>query len=312
MKRTKSNLLGVLALALAGMGGSFLAAAPAQAAVSCPIYPSPVQTTWPKNGHIYNCMPTPRNSAETALQAQILNTAAIGGNLNTNAKTKLNAKNVDIIVAYTAVDAFAKAGITPGVGGEKPIGAGESGRSWVFTNTNATLVNPTTAVFVYTQTQWNAIPGTPKIPTSYVGSQLTGTVHHELGHQLDRIWAQYLGYTPTATAVITGTAASHFGVAVNVDGAQLTPADITTIQNNYPRLLIDPPPASPVLNFNEIFAEQVAINAGGGANSAEDTFINAKFRCSTWLVTQMYTNGGTPPASPPNPTGTICNHITSW
>lgn len=303
-----STLLG---LGIFAATAAFIAT-PASAAVNCPKYPIPLQTSYPLNGHIYNCMPTPRNSAETQLQAQILNSVNAGVSKFFNKRTNdLNARNIDIVVAYTGADAFAKESFTP-VPPEKQIGDNESGRSFVFPNQTAVLTNPTSNIFVFTKNQWNAIPGNPKIPTSYSGAQVTGTTAHELGHQMDRIWAQKLGYSPAASAVVTGTVASHFGAAVNIDGAQLTQTDIDTISNNYPRLLVDPPPAAPVLNFNELFAEMIAIQAGGGVRQPEDDFIKAKFRCSLWVVTSMWNNDANNNTPPANPTSGLCNGRTTW
>lgn len=303
MKRTISKMLGIAALAIAGVAGSFTIATPAQAAVSCPVWPSPVQSSYPLNGHIYNCMPTPRNSAETTFQADVLNRINSGiANYKTD-RTKLNTRNIDIVVTYDPVTAFARVGVTPGVGQENPIAPDESGRSFVFPNRSTTIQNPTTMVFVYTQMQYTALGTT--IPSGFTAAQSTqlgGTVVHELGHQFDRIWSQQLGYAPTATSTITlNSNNANFNSAINLDGVRLTATDINDLRTKYPGLLVKPipnPPTNPTININEIFAEAVAMNRGGGANSAEDTFLRAKFTCAVWYVTQMVNSGGTPPVRP--------------
>ncbi|GEM_PF-3471099 len=309
MKRTFKNLLAIAGLAIVGFG-SFVAATPANAALSCPKYPIPLQTTYPLNGHIYNCMPTPRNSAETQLQAQILNgvNAAVAAfqNKRTN---DLNPRNIDIQVSYTAADSYAaNQGL---ILGEPPSQAGETGRSWVLPNHNPPIItNPTTTIFVFTVSQWNAVPGNPKIPTSYNSTQLAGTVHHELGHQFDRIWAQKQGYAPSASAIVTNnTTNMKYISALTIDAGILSPTDFNHMKTTWPWML------DAAFNYkpNEFFAEQIAINANGGATPALTMFINDKFRCSTWYVTQMYNAvNNAAPVSPPNPTGTICNHVTTW
>lgn len=302
--KTFKKLLAAASLVLIGLGASAISS-PASAAVNCPKWPSPLGTNYALNGHIYNCMPTPRNGSESALQQQILNRVnAAVADFTGDMKTKFNAKNVDIVVSYNAVDGYAKANVTPGSGGEPASSANESGRSWVLGNKNATIVNPTSMIFVYTQTQWSALGGA--IPTSYNSTQVGGTLHHELGHQIDRVWAQYNGWAPAATAIVVNNSTNaNYGKAVNIDGQQLTAADITTIQNNYPRLLQN----STTLNINELFAEEVASVNGGGANASEDSFISTKFRCSQWFVTTMKNTNGVPPAAP-NPG--LCNNKTVW
>lgn len=309
MKRTFKNLLAVASLAIVGIG-SFIAATPANAAVSCPKYPIPLQTTYPLNGHIYNCMPTPRNSAETTLQASILNNVNVAvAAFQAKRANDLNPRNIDIQVSYTAADSYAaNQGL---IVGEPPSQPGETGRSWVLPNHNPPIItNPTTTIFVFTVQQWNAVPGSPKIPTTFNSTQLTGTVHHELGHQFDRIWAQKQAYAPTASATVTNnTTNTKYISALTIDAGLLVQADIDQIKNNWPWML----DAAGALRRNEFFAEQVAINANGGATPALDIFINAKFRCSTWYVTQMFTAvNNAAPVNPPSSSGTICNHVTTW
>jgi hypothetical protein len=136
------------------------------ASVNCPKWPASLGKNYALNGHIFNCMPAPRNNAEKNLQKGILDyvNAAVAS-YHFDMKNKLNAKNVDIVVAYNMTFGMRKVAVIPGSGGERPIGVNESGRSWVFPNTNKIITNPTTVVVPYTLAQWNKLRGA--IPISF-------------------------------------------------------------------------------------------------------------------------------------------------
>ncbi len=229
------------------LGAGLIAAAalslsvPAEAAVNCPKWPNPTQTgsTYPLNGRIYNCMPTPRNGSEAQLQSEILNAvnSAIAG-YNNKRTQDLEPRNIDIQVSYTAADSYAKNGVLS-VPGEPPSGSTETGRSWTLPNRNPPVIaNPTTSVWVYTVAQWNAVPGSPKIPTNFNSTQLGGTVRHELGHQFDRIWAQKQGYAPAASSTVdSNTTNTKWVSAFTIDANLLTTAEVAQIQTNWPWMM---------------------------------------------------------------------------
>lgn len=74
MKTKLKSMLSIAALAIAGFAGS-LVATPAQANVNCPLWPTPTVpgSAYALNGHIYDCMPVPRNSAESQFQIDVRN-----------------------------------------------------------------------------------------------------------------------------------------------------------------------------------------------------------------------------------------------
>lgn len=316
--KLKSKLLSLASMALLALGfASF--STPASATVqTCTKWPATPGTSYPLNGYLYQCFPAFRNVNEQTLQSQMMNAANAGvARLSSSERNDLQSHNVQIRVFYNGTDAFDTLAIPAGTGSEPALKPTESGRSWIAPIYGLTV--PTTTLFVFTQTQWTALNGA--IPTTYNATQLGGTAHHELGHQMDRIWAQRLGYANfgTAPAVITLNATNkNYGKAVNVDGARLSAQDVTTLQTLYPKFLT----STGGLNFNEIFAEQFAMNTGGGSNGptgADDTFLRSRFPCSLWYVTQTHsgttatnTSPPTPPAAPGNNICLMPNSTTSY
>jgi hypothetical protein len=124
--------------------------------------------------------------------------------------------------------------------------------------------------------------------------QLTGkSNNHEIGHHMDRQWAVSKGLTPTATATIVGQDARWL-TGIGYDLANLSAAEINTMQTTYPRLLN----SSGQVLTNEVFAELFAFKSGGGVVPAEATFLHSAFPCATWIMDQLYLKNGNPPATP--------------
>jgi hypothetical protein len=229
--------------------------------------------------------------------------------------TKLKNANVQIKVFYNGTDATQ----TLGENSSFPPKPTETGRSWVIPNANtANLSIATSSVWMFTLNQFNALNGA--IPTTFNSVQSGGTAHHELGHQMDRIWATQNALAPTASALVTGNTTPGFGQAfisaLNFDGARLTSTDIQTLTNQFPSYL-DLTQNPPLLRRNEFIAELFAVNVGGGATGQTgplDTFIarSGKFPCAAWVVAQMHTNNGTMPAVPDTRTPGSCYGKTSW
>lgn len=285
----------------------------ALAAVPCPKWPATPTSTYPKNGHLYNCMPTPRNAAENTLQQTILNKVnAAVADYAANA-ADLNIRNVDIQVSYTAADSYAKNGAL-GTQNEPPSSATETGRSWVLPNKNPPiLTNPTTSVWVFTVAQWNAISGNPKIPTTFNQDQLSGTVRHELGHQFDRIWAQKqkngAGWNPTGTALVHNNQENNVWTqAFTRDVGKLQAPQITELEQNFPWMLNNPGTPQHSLKPNEFIAEEIIVQQG--ATPALTTWIRTNLPCSQWVITQM-ANSSTK-AVPTPPEKDKCKPLTKW
>lgn len=319
MKRTFKSILAAAGLAFIGLG-SLLTATPANATVqTCTRYVPPQGFPNPgypvSNGHLYFCFPNPRSVPETQMQLLARNTVVSAlSNWTTAVRNQLSAKNIDFYVFYTGFDALQTLGFASP---EPPIKPTETGRSWVLPLQTLQLPNPTTAIFLFNVDQFNALNG--RIPTSgdLVQAQLSGTTRHESSHQMDRVWAQILNYAPTASAtIVKNTTNTNYGTAVNWDGARLTPQDISDLKTKYPRLLIDPTVATPVLNNNEIFAESIAAFIGGGARVDEDNFIKAKFPCAFAYARDLYSSNTVPaPVGIPKPAtvpSTACYGNTQW
>lgn len=278
-------------------------------AVPCVVYPNPTQANYPLNGHLFNCMGLPRNSSEASYQTAIMNSAnaAVAG-YGTD-RTKLNAKNVDVYIFYNGVDAL----ITKRIDRTgNSLTYEETGRSFVEAPVgNTTLPNASSLVYVYTQTEWAAQAGF--IPAYYNTGAYAGTVTHELGHQMDRIWSAALGYAPAATSLISlnTTNQAYYLKALAWDWAAISAANKNTLKQTYFYLFQDP--ANPVtLNNSEVFAEETAINNGiGRGGSTGKTFINSTLRCSRWVVTYMKNNNGTFPPTP-DPVGGECYGNLAW
>lgn len=296
MKRTLKTIIALSAFTVLGL----FSATSANAAVACPTWPLPLNTsaTYPQNGRLYNCMPTPRNAAENTFQQDVLATlnSAVAGDLNNNTKLKLSAKLVDIVVAYDRGTVETKSGLPVTPSGMKPT---ETGRSFVLRNQNATLQNPTTIVWVFTPVEW--VPGT--IPSNLANLQedrLRLTIHHELGHQMDRVWAQTPNnYGPANATIVENSNNNHFVQALQWDIDNLSPADRSTM-NNDPNLRYFVYSTSPFTTKNaEMYAQEFAITVGNFPVPPIDQWIFDHFKCSRqFLIAQSIANG-VPPATPP-------------
>lgn len=269
--------------------------------VQCVVYPSPLGTSYPKTGHMYNCMGTPRNGPETTLQNNIM--ASLNGVITTykGDLAKLSAKNVDFYVFYDPIDAY----ITKGLGGSPS--ATEIALSYLDPPVgNSSLPNASSILYVYNQTEWAALY--PTIPSSINSTRFSGSASHELGHQMDRIWAQGLGYAPVDTARISSntTNQAYYLSALAWDYAAMSPTDQATLWTTYPYLMID----STHIDDYQMFGEQKANSPGVGlGGTTGKSFLAAKLTCSTWLVNQLSSNNGAFPAAP---LAAQCHNHTSW
>jgi hypothetical protein len=272
-------------------------------AVPCVVWPANPGPDYPLNGHMFNCMGLPRTSAELQFQSSIMNSAnaAIAGYQNDRAK--LNTKNVDVYIFYNGADALISKRLD--VTGNS-MTDGETGRSYVEAPVgNPKLPHASSLIYVYSVEEWKAQYG--KIPAVY-NAIYPGTVGHELGHQMDRIWANALAYAPTSTALISlnTTNQNYFMKALVWDWAAMSAADKATLWSSYPYLMTN----STTIKNSEMFAEQTAMNNGvGRGGSSGKVFIGSALRCSMWVVTQMKNNNG---VFPPAPTSGQCSGHSTW
>ncbi len=310
MKRTISKMLGIAALAIAGIAGSLIAATPAQANVACVLWPLPTNpnANYALNGHIYDCMPAPRNINESTFQTDVRNrvNSAIA-DMTQDEKNKLNGKLVDIVIAYDRTTAESKAGLPVTPSTTAPT---ETGRTYVFQNAAPNIQHPTTLLWVFAPSQWN--PNViPSNLTSAQGNQITGTVHHEYGHHMDRVWAQTPnGFSPSTARMTANTTNSNYQKALDWDVANMNQTDRNTMISN-PSLSPYVKSTSPfAIKENEMYAEQFAITVGGNIPTL-DNWILTHFTCSRqFVITQAgAVNNGLPPAKP---TASKCYGHTTW
>src|ERR1700730_14634123 len=180
-------------------------------------------------------------------------------------QTDLSNKKVTYYVFTLGQDALDTLQI---VGGSGP-GANETGRSWVIPGQaqNPGLTKPVVSIWIYTPTQWNN--GNPIAVSHYPARQNSGTVHHETGHQMDRIWAQMAGLAPAATSLLSQNDILYTH-AQAYDIAHLSANERNWINANDKRLL----------QASELFPVEFAIVAGGGTQQMEDTFVQPRFSCT--------------------------------
>jgi len=304
MKRTLKTIIALSAFTVLG-----LFSASANAAVNCPTWPLPLNptATYPQNGHLYNCMPAPQNSAENTFQLDVLAriNGATAGDFGSNKLTKLTAKSVDIVVTYDRSTAETKAGLSITAPGTKPT---EAGRTFIYPNLNPTLVNPTTLIWVYFPNE--SVPASPSNLTSGRGNQLSETIKHELGHQMDRVWAQTPNnYSPAATATtVNNSNNTHFIQALQWDIDNMSAADRNTMATNLD-LNYFVYGTSPFTTKNlEMYAQEFAYTVKNGLARPIDTWINVHFKCSRQFVIAQNNANGLAPATPP----AFCYNHTTW
>lgn len=307
MKRKLKTIIALSAFTVLGL----FSATSANANVACPTWPLPVNptATYPQNGHLYNCMPTPRNQAEQTFQLDVLATLnrAVAGDFGNDKKVKLSAKLVDIVISYDRGTSETKSGLPVTPSGTAPT---ETGRSFVLPNQNSTLQHPTSILWVFTPAEW--VPGT--IPSSLALLQedrLSQTVKHELGHQIDRVWAQTPNnYPPTSTAtIVNNTNNKHFIQALQWDIDNLSQADRTTMATdpNLRYYVFSTTPTFTTKNA-EMYAEEFAITVKNFPVPAIDQWIFDHFKCSRQFLIAQSNANGVPPATPP----AFCYNHTTW
>lgn len=306
--KLKSKFLGLAAIAAMTIGfASF--STPASATVqTCTQWPATPLTSYPRDGHLFKCFPAPRNSNEQTLQSQMMNSVSSAvARLTLDEQTKLKNANVQIRVFYNGTDATQTLGESPSL----PPHLNESGRSWVLPGNNtANLPIATTSVWIFTLTEFNALNGA--IPTTFTASQSGGTTNHELGHQLDRVWAVQNNLAVAATALMSFNATSSPRAAQAVAEAVLwdysqpgfdwTTAKTTqfyTVDSN----------GHNAIKQNEVFAEFIAAFNGGGVLPAEDLFLGSNFKCTTNVMAYLQNHNGAM-LSAPDPQ--ICYNHTAW
>jgi hypothetical protein len=267
----------------------------------CVVYPSPLGTTYPKTGHLYNCMGTPRNGTEQTYQTNIMSSLSSTITTFKGDLAKLSAKNVDFYVFYDPLDAY----IVKGIAANPP--SSQIALSYVDPPAgNPNLPNASSILYVYTQAEWQTIyPAVPNAPKSI---PFTGSADHELGHQMDRIWAQGLSYAPAATALISlnSTNQAYYLSALAWDYAAMSSADKATLWSTYPYLMVN----STTINNYEMFAEQKANSPGvGRGGTTGKSFLGLKLPCAQWVVNQLSSNNGAFPAAP---SSGQCHSHTTW
>jgi hypothetical protein len=220
------------------------------------------------------------------MQTQIMNNViAKTGSYGAANRTVMSNNHVDIRVFYNGTDALNTLQIQHAQGPQPT----ETGRSWATTAGQPHLTNPTTTIWIYTLNQWNALNGAT--PTSYDINQEDGTVHHELGHQVDQDWAQ--ARTPPLTSSITNTPDPLWNAAIGYDAANISVADRNYAASQWPQLFV---PGTTNWAPSEDFAEEVATEVGGGVIAAEDQWIQQHMTCSYWYAQTVEQNGGAEPA----------------
>lgn len=270
--------------------------------IPCRAYPTVPGPNYALNGHLFNCLGYPRSAAELQYQNELMNGAnAAIADFTTDQKTKFNTKNIDVYVYYNGADALLGKRID--VTGAT-VTTVQMGKSFVEAPVgNPTLPRPSSIVWAYNKTDWETKYATiPKSPSS---SAYSGTVHHELGHQIDRIWAKDLAYAPTTTSLISlnNTNEAYYLKAVAWDWVNMSAADKATLWSSYPYVMTN---ASTIDNYQLFAAQTGGIGLGGIAGY---NFISTKLKCSQWVVTQMKNTNGSFPAAP---TAGQCYNNTTW
>jgi hypothetical protein len=222
-------------------------------------------------------------------------------------KAKLKSRNIEIKVFYNGLDALQTLK-EPSTLPPRPT---ETGRTWVLPGNNtANLLIATTSIWIFSIDQFNDLNGT--IPTSFNVRQISGTTVHELGHQMDRIWAQYNKLSPGDTAIMSynstknPASAQAYAKALTWDSQQRS-FDWNLAKRT--RFYASMPNGANGLKTNELFAEQFAIVNGGGAVAAEDAFITQNFKCAASVIVYYHAHAG---ALRPTPDPNICYHHTIW
>ena len=329
MKPTIKNLLAVASLAFIGLT-SMMMAPPAMATVrTCKLYVPP--PGFPNNGYpantnnLYFCFPTAvAGTPEDQLQLLARNTVASAlSGYTTAIRANMQSRNINYYIFYNGRDAFdtLAVNIAPP---EVDIKDNESGRSWIFPNNTTNKTTPVVSAFIWTNTQYANLhlntrtPTTGDLPTAQQ-NQLSGTVRHESGHHLSRVWAQQLSVLPLASSTIDQNYV-NWGKALNMDGSRLSAQAVSDLETKYSRFAqIDPITHKATgLKGNEIFAELIAMYTGGGAVPAEAPFLTTNFPCARWYTQQGFfaSNGLTPnigtPKPPTAPAPGACYGNTNW
>jgi hypothetical protein len=283
---------GYIAAALSLLWMSLAIPAPARAAVQqCkPVNLPGGNSSYPGiDGHLFNCMPEPRNQLEKDMQIVVVHDViASVGKYGPKNEDILGKGAVDIMVFYNGQDAFDTLGIETGAR-EPSIKPNESGRSWATVLGQPSLKTPTTTVWIWTQTQWTALKG--KIPSmaDVDANQLMGTTKHELGHQFDVQWAKVSD--PSWTSITMND--SIWRKALSCDAKIVTNATRESAMRKWPRLFTG------VGDYaqNEIFAELCATEVSGGVDPIEDLWLKMNLSCAYYYVQTLEQSNGAGPAT---------------
>lgn len=277
MKRTISKMLGIAALAIAGIAGSFIAATPAQAA-EADIYKHGVRCwvqelgTYPFDGHIYYCGAFVDPDRQT-----ILNAAASLMSSFPSVKSNLAGKNVEMYIFANVVDAqsyFWNGSSDPNVIPSTAIKQG-------FYNAEIGTRGITYGDIKVSMVFEKKATGSPFEYDPQSTGQIIKAMFHEYGHALDRASAGVYDSAP-------GTA---FGNFTERDQRYLTNTAVSptaaSLRSSH-AYFINPPVA---MKWRDLFAQEFAIKAAvvtgvGTPDLADTAAINPYFSC-----TQAYMRG---------------------
>lgn len=173
MKRTLSNLLGISALAIAGIVGSFIAATPAQAQANPPWTPFSQNgvncsiltghTKWPGNGNLFYCGPVNRLNDGLAIANKL--------ELEPTATNSVLANKPVVLFVFANWATYAQFSGVPLPSGINPA------QTLGYSNFGPTVTGYPVSVVVQNLT---TSTGSRDVTVA-----LLGTMQHEVGHQLD-------------------------------------------------------------------------------------------------------------------------------
>ena len=293
MKR--ATILGLAAAFIASL--SIFSTAPAQAAVrTCTLYNNPNDPGWPtQTNNLYTCFPSPHNQAEASLQTDMkLKAAGSPSNLDATSRSIMANKGTNVYVFYNPQDAKDTLSLV-----NFSTSTTISGFSYSYPSAQPGLNGrPTSLIFVFTASQWAAIPN--QTPTSYDVNQLMGTVHHELGHQMDARWTEITANAPQLTAGTNRTISANatlFIAQVTKDASAISATDRNNFHALYPGFFI---PGTTNWSISELTAEFFAIYSGGGTSNNADTILSNLFPCSVshYMYWTIHQNGVLPTGAP--------------
>lgn len=227
MKLTISKLLGIAALAFAAVGGSFIAATPAQAAITCTAYN--VQAIYPYDSHAFRCIntaspTTPTLGRSNALFNTISGPYAGSINLPAGVKTRLQSHNVKYFFFNNRTEADTYFSSTPPynngtmivrhsfTGTAAGTRCGNTGYGW-------DLTTQVIAVAIYDNCFYDHLSPPKVVPNP----ELSKTILHETGHAYDFSFGTFLAQT------VVPSSKPAFNSLLTQDINQLTPANWSSL-----------------------------------------------------------------------------------